>query len=72
MANMRTGAPVIGIMQRYTVPVSRQHTVVPGQSIPDIGMIHGVDPGAIMTHPRNRHIVRNGSVPPGTRLFIPG
>lgn len=73
MAAKAIALPNVGTMQRYAKPVSNMHTVVPGQSVADVGHIHGVSPGSIMSHPKNRHLFGgSGSVPPGTRLFIPG
>lgn len=52
-------------------PLSRKHTVSPGQTIHHVAAIHRVSPDAILTHPANRHLLGGGPLLPGMRLVIP-
>jgi LysM repeat protein len=63
--------PNSGTFRKSVIPVSSQHTVVPGQTINDIARVHNVNPADIMNHPNNRHLTFAGPLTPGTRLFLP-
>lgn len=63
-------AEEILMQPRKVVPVSQFHTVVPGQSINDVAMVHDVSIDALAV--ANPGKMPGGHLIPGTRLNIPG
>jgi LysM repeat protein len=64
--------PAYYLPPRRITPVSNRHTVVPGQTLQHVAMVHGVSADDIASHPRNvQHNLATQPLYPGTRLFIP-